>query len=70
MNAISYTFCCLALVAAGVSVALQQVLNANLRSQLGSPWWAGLISYIAGTVVMLTLALTSSAPDYQAHFTE
>ena len=31
-------------VAAGISVALQQVLNANLRAQLGSPWWAGSVT--------------------------
>jgi bacterial/archaeal transporter family-2 protein len=68
MTPISYTFCGLAVVAAGVSVALQQVLNTNLRSQLESPWWAGLISYVVGTVVMLTLALTSSAPRLSGAF--
>ena len=40
-------------VAAGVSVALQQVLNANLRMELGSAWWAGLISYLVGSLAML-----------------
>jgi bacterial/archaeal transporter family-2 protein len=68
MTVISYTFCCLAVVAAGVSVALQQVLNANLRSQLESPWWAGFVSYIVGTLVMLTLALTSSPPRLSGAF--
>jgi bacterial/archaeal transporter family-2 protein len=68
MTAICYTLCCLAAVAAGVSVALQQVLNANLRSQLESPWWAGLVSYAVGTVVMLTVALTSSAPRLSGAF--
>ena len=33
----------LLIVGAGVSVALQQVLNANLRMELGSAWWAGFI---------------------------
>ena len=55
-------------VAAGVSVALQQVLNANLRSQLESPWWAGSVSYIVGAIVMLTLALTSSPPRLSGAF--
>ncbi len=36
----------LATVGAGASVALQQVLNANLRAQLGSPWWAGFINEV------------------------
>ncbi len=40
-------------VAAGVSVAVQQVLNANLRMELGSAWWAGLISYLVGSLAML-----------------
>jgi transporter family-2 protein len=31
---------------AGVSVALQQVLNGGLRTALGSPTWAGFVSYV------------------------
>ena len=53
---------CLLVVGAGISVALQQVLNTNLRTELGSPWWAGFISYLVGTVVMLAIATTSSQP--------
>ena len=26
---------------AGVSFVFQQAVNANLRAELGSPWWAG-----------------------------
>jgi uncharacterized membrane protein YdcZ (DUF606 family) len=52
----------LLVVGAGVSVALQQVLNANLRMELGSPWWAGFISYFVGTVAMLAIAITSGEP--------
>ncbi len=52
----------LLVVGAGVSVALQQVLNANLRMELGSPWWAGFISYLVGTVAMLAAAITSGGP--------
>ena len=48
----------LLVVGAGVSVALQQVLNANLRMELGSPWWAGFVSYLLGTIVMLAVAIT------------
>lgn len=48
-------------VAAGVSVAFQQVLNANLRAELGSPWWAGLVSYAVGTLAMI-VALLATGP--------
>ena len=58
MSAFSY----LLVIGAGVSVALQQVLNANLRAELGSPWWAGFISYFVGMLAMLAVALTSSSP--------
>jgi bacterial/archaeal transporter family-2 protein len=50
------------IVAAGVSVALQQVLNANLRSELGSPWWAGFISYFVGMMGMLVVAMLVPGP--------
>jgi transporter family-2 protein len=43
--------------AAGVSLAVQQVLNSNLRGQIGSPWWAGVTSYVVGTLVMLAVAV-------------
>ncbi|AOR70835.1 hypothetical protein BBJ41_25325 [Burkholderia stabilis] len=52
----------LLVVAAGVSVALQQVLNANLRAQLGSPWWAGSVSYLVGLIVMLAVAMLAPSP--------
>jgi transporter family-2 protein len=41
MTAALSAFSYLLVVGTGVSVALQQVLNANLRVELGSPWWAG-----------------------------
>lgn len=47
---------------AGVSAVLQQVLNANLRTQIGSPWWAGSASYLVGLVVMLAVALLAPGP--------
>lgn len=52
----------LLLVGAGISVAVQQVLNANLRAELGSPWWAGFISYVGGTLAMLALVITTGEP--------
>lgn len=44
-------------VAAGVGLVLQQALNADLRVSLGSGAWAGLISYIGGTLCMIALIL-------------
>lgn len=44
-------------LAAGISLTVQQVLNANLRGQIGSPWWAGVTSYVVGTLVMLAIAI-------------
>ena len=44
-------------VGAGVSFVFQQAVNANLRGELGSIWWAGFVSYLGGTLVMLGIAL-------------
>jgi transporter family-2 protein len=52
----------LCVVAAGVSVALQQVLNARLRTELGSPWWAGFVSYAVGVLAMLAVIVASGEP--------
>lgn len=52
----------LIVIGAGISVALQQVLNTNLRTTLDSPWWAGFVSYLLGTAVMLVAGLCSGAP--------
>jgi transporter family-2 protein len=52
----------LLVVVAGVSVALQQVLNANLRMELGSAWWAGLVSYLVGSLAMLVAIALSREP--------
>jgi bacterial/archaeal transporter family-2 protein len=38
---------------AGLSLVFQQVVNANLRAEIGSPWWAGFISYLGGTLATL-----------------
>lgn len=57
----SYFFMLL-VVAAGASVAFQQVLNANLRIQIGSPWWAAFVSYLVGLVFTLVIALLVPGP--------
>jgi transporter family-2 protein len=43
-------------ICAGLSFVTQQAVNANLRVELGSAWWAGFISYLGGTVAMLVMA--------------
>ena len=43
-------------VGAGVSFVIQQAVNANLRTSLGSAAWAGFLSYLGG-LCMLILAL-------------
>lgn len=47
----------LLVVGAGVGIAFQQIVNSNLREELGSPWWAGFVSFAVGTLVMLVVAL-------------
>lgn len=49
-------------VVAGVSVVVQQVLNANLRVELNSAAWSGFMSYFAGLVCMALLALALRDP--------
>ena len=50
---------------AGVSVATQQVLNGSLRTALGSPAWAGLVSYAGGllTMIIAVIALGEGVPS-------
>jgi transporter family-2 protein len=48
--------------AGGVSFVFQQAVNANLRSEIGSPWWAGFISYLGGTLVMLAMVVALREP--------
>ena len=47
---------------AGVSFVFQQAINANLRAEIGSPWWAGFISYLGGTLAMLAMAIVFQEP--------
>jgi bacterial/archaeal transporter family-2 protein len=44
-------------LAAGISFVFQQAVNANLRVELSSAWWAGFVSYLGGTIVMIVVAL-------------
>lgn len=47
---------------AGVCFVIQQAVNANLRAEIGSPWWAGFVSYVGGSIVMLAAALALHEP--------
>jgi bacterial/archaeal transporter family-2 protein len=58
MNALNY----LIVAIAGVSFVFQQAVNSNLRVEISSPWWAGFISYLGGTIVMLLAALALREP--------
>ena len=49
-------------MAAGASVVLQQVLNANLRAALNSAAWSGFVSYAVGVGCMALLALALRDP--------
>ena len=51
----------LALIA-GMSVVVQQILNANLRTQLNSAVWSGFISYLVGVLCMVALAVVLREP--------
>jgi bacterial/archaeal transporter family-2 protein len=48
--------------AAGVSFVVQQAVNADLRQSLDSASWAGLVSYLGGTLCMLILAAVLRDP--------
>ncbi len=47
---------------AGVSFVVQQAVNANLRLETGSAWWAGFVSYLGGTLVMFAMIIMSREP--------
>ena len=47
---------------AGVSFVFQQAVNANLRAEIGSPLWAGVISYLGGTLAMFAVILALREP--------
>lgn len=68
MSITSHALSYLLVVFAGASVALQQLLNANLRAHLGSPWWAGSVSYLVGLAAMLAVALIAPGPRFSEAF--
>lgn len=47
---------------AGVSIVVQQVLNANLRAALNSGAWSGFMSYAVGLACMAALATALRDP--------
>jgi len=47
---------------AGLSFVVQQGVNAALRNEIGSPWWAGFVSYLGGTLAMLFMAILMRDP--------
>jgi bacterial/archaeal transporter family-2 protein len=49
-------------IGAGVSVLIQQALNANLRVELNSAAWSGFMSYFLGVLCMVALAAVLHDP--------
>jgi bacterial/archaeal transporter family-2 protein len=49
-------------IAAGVSIVIQQALNANLRIALNSAAWSGFMSYFVGLLCMIVLAVALRDP--------
>ena len=64
---VQHFFLYLLALGAGVSVATQQVLNGSLRTALGSPAWAGLVSYAGGLITMIVavIALRERVPSWK-----
>ncbi|MBV8853143.1 MAG: DMT family transporter [Sinobacteraceae bacterium] len=62
MSSVSAVVGYLVAFAAGISFVCQQAVNARLSAQLGSAWWAGFISYLGGTVIMLAIAMAVRDP--------
>ena len=60
-------FLSLLALGAGVSVAVQQVLNGALRTALGSPAWAGFASYLGGllTMIIVLFVLGERLPSWK-----
>jgi transporter family-2 protein len=55
-------FAPLLVVAAGCSVAFQQLLNANLGKTLQSAWWSAFVSYFGGTIALAILLVVLRIP--------
>ena len=57
----------IAALGAGISVAVQQVLNGGLRTALQSPAWAGFVSYLGGllTMIVVLVVLREQLPSWK-----
>ena len=64
---VQHFFLYLLALGGGASVVTQQVLNGNLRTALGSPAWAGLVSYAVGLITMIVavIALGERIPAWK-----
>jgi transporter family-2 protein len=49
-------------VSGGISLVVQQALNANLRAVLNSAAWSGFMSYFVGVICMAVFALVMQDP--------
>jgi transporter family-2 protein len=49
-------------LAAGLSIVVQQALNAHLRGELGSATWSGFVSYFVGLLCMAVVVLVWREP--------
>jgi len=49
-------------LAAGLSIVVQQALNANLRVEFGSAAWSGFVSYFVGLLCMAIVVLAWRDP--------
>ena len=49
-------------IGAGMSIVVQQVLNASLRASIGSAVWAAFISYFVGALTLLLVLLATREP--------
>jgi transporter family-2 protein len=49
-------------IGAGMSVVVQQALNAELRAGIGSALWAALFSYLGGSLTLLAVVLAAREP--------
>jgi bacterial/archaeal transporter family-2 protein len=49
-------------IGAGISVLVQQALNANLRAELNSAAWSGFMSYLLGVIFMVAVAVILRDP--------
>ena len=59
---LKFAFPMMLAIAAGLSLVVQQALNANLRAALSSAAWSGFMSYLLGVICMVALAFALQDP--------